>query len=391
MTAPFDVLPVVAGGLPDALGDVLTDVAYWFGGSVLVETESGAVIAHAVQPDEAPPAVARAVLSRSAARLAAALHSRRSVGVLPGGPVIRSSLAGWEGDVVTAPLTRAGQRIGWLWLLVPPGSWDVSSVGRAVVEVVRACPEVPGHDTDGPLIAALHGRARLPQALIRDAVQVRVAAVCAERPHVTTSEVRAAVTGARGRSRDWSVEVVSDGDVVQLLLLTDEPRAEDQAQLLLDRLLIEAEGVLGGRLLAGLSAAVTPDACLATATAQSCAALRWADAAHRCVPIQQVRAQVVLDLLGPVLDELPDLGSDPVACLLEQDSRRDKWLVSSLLAWCDAHGDCQAAAQQLGVHPNTLRYRLKAARRAISADLDDPAVRLEIHLRLRAMSRKDRT
>lgn len=391
MTAPLDVLPVVAGGLPDALGDVLTDVAYRFGGSVLVETESGAVIAHAVEADEVPAAVARAVLSRSAARLTGALHARRSAGVLPGGPVIRSSLAGWDGDVVTAPLTRAGQRIGWLWLLVPPGSWDVSGVGRAVVEVVRACPEASADDRDGPLVAALQGRTRLPQALVRDAVHVRVAAVRVEQPQVTTAEVRAAITGVRGRSRDWSVEAVSDGDVVQLLLLTDEPMAEDQAQLLLDRLLIEAEGALGGRLLAGLSAAVTPDACLATATAQSRAALRWADAAHRCVPIQQARAQIVLDLLAPVLDELPDLGSDPVACLLDQDNRREKWLVPSLLAWLDAHGDCPAAAQQLGLHPNTLRYRLKAARRAIAADLDDPAVRLEIHLRLRARALKDRT
>jgi DNA-binding PucR family transcriptional regulator len=55
----------------------------------------------------------------------------------------------------------------------------------------------------------------------------------------------------------------------------------------------------------------------------------------------------------------------------------------SIAAWLDAIGDVKAAATKLGVHMNTLRYRLRRAADLFSLDLGDPDERLAIWLQLR--------
>lgn len=57
---------------------------------------------------------------------------------------------------------------------------------------------------------------------------------------------------------------------------------------------------------------------------------------------------------------------------------------TTLRAWCAAHGDVSAAAAALGVHPQTVRYRLAGLRDAFGNALDEPRTRLEIELALQA-------
>lgn len=59
---------------------------------------------------------------------------------------------------------------------------------------------------------------------------------------------------------------------------------------------------------------------------------------------------------------------------------------STLRAWLDAHGDVAATADVLGVHPQTVRYRLAGLRELLGGALDDPRTRLELSLALRAGS-----
>jgi DNA-binding PucR family transcriptional regulator len=59
----------------------------------------------------------------------------------------------------------------------------------------------------------------------------------------------------------------------------------------------------------------------------------------------------------------------------------------TLRAWLDTQGDVSAAAQALGVHAQTVRYRLAQVREAFGAALDDPKGRLAIALALQAHSR----
>jgi DNA-binding transcriptional ArsR family regulator len=59
-------------------------------------------------------------------------------------------------------------------------------------------------------------------------------------------------------------------------------------------------------------------------------------------------------------------------------------LEATLRAWLDRPGQVQAVAEALGVHPQTVRYRLKQLRELFGARLEDPDARFELSLALRA-------
>ena len=58
----------------------------------------------------------------------------------------------------------------------------------------------------------------------------------------------------------------------------------------------------------------------------------------------------------------------------------------SINAWLGAVGDIAAAASELDVHPNTLRYRLRRATELFNIGLDDPDDRLSVWIQLRLAS-----
>src|ERR1700737_265278 len=66
---------------------------------------------------------------------------------------------------------------------------------------------------------------------------------------------------------------------------------------------------------------------------------------------------------------------------------RDPELVQTLRAYLDSFGDVAAAAQQLHVPPNTLRYRARRIEKLLSTSLANPEVRLLLSLGLRATER----
>ncbi len=61
-------------------------------------------------------------------------------------------------------------------------------------------------------------------------------------------------------------------------------------------------------------------------------------------------------------------------------------LVPTLRAWLDRPGQIQAIGHVLGVHPQTVRYRMRQLRERLGAALDDPDARFELSLALRAAS-----
>ncbi|WP_433036077.1 helix-turn-helix domain-containing protein [Actinomycetospora sp. CA-053990] len=66
----------------------------------------------------------------------------------------------------------------------------------------------------------------------------------------------------------------------------------------------------------------------------------------------------------------------PLAALRTHDARRGTDYVASLAAFLAAFGDVTAAARDLGVHANTLRYRLSRLPELVGLDLADPDERL---------------
>ncbi|WP_225846516.1 PucR family transcriptional regulator [Streptomyces sp. HPF1205] len=70
--------------------------------------------------------------------------------------------------------------------------------------------------------------------------------------------------------------------------------------------------------------------------------------------------------------------------LREHDATARGDLVASLAAWLSHHGQWDAAAADLGVHRHTLRYRMRRVEEILGRSLDDPDVRMELWLALKA-------
>jgi len=80
------------------------------------------------------------------------------------------------------------------------------------------------------------------------------------------------------------------------------------------------------------------------------------------------------------LPELAELRDEALAALIAYDARHAANLVGTLHAFLDANGGPKEAAAALGVHRNTVLYRLERIREVTGADLDAAETRLRLHL-----------
>lgn len=103
----------------------------------------------------------------------------------------------------------------------------------------------------------------------------------------------------------------------------------------------------------------------------------------RAAALDDVRADVLLAETAALLRANPGVRDPRVTALREHDERHRGELAVSVLAYLDALGDVRAAAAALGVHPNTVRYRVRRAREISDIDLADPKQRLFTQLQLR--------
>lgn len=99
---------------------------------------------------------------------------------------------------------------------------------------------------------------------------------------------------------------------------------------------------------------------------------------------EDVAAGSVLPLLA---DEAVRAFADGMLrALHDHDATGRGDLVASLRAWLSRHGQWDAAAADLGVHRHTLRYRMRRVEEILGRSLDDPDVRMELWLALKATS-----
>jgi hypothetical protein len=83
-------------------------------------------------------------------------------------------------------------------------------------------------------------------------------------------------------------------------------------------------------------------------------------------------------------EPLLELAEQLIAPLREESEGSRARLLATLEAVLDAGGNHGAAAHALGVHVQTIRYRLGRLRELLGPVLDDPARRFELHVALRA-------
>ncbi|MFG3437359.1 PucR family transcriptional regulator [Nonomuraea sp. NPDC047897] len=74
----------------------------------------------------------------------------------------------------------------------------------------------------------------------------------------------------------------------------------------------------------------------------------------------------------------------PVSALRGHDTAHATHYVATLRAWLEAQGDLGVAAERLGVHPNTVRNRLRRMSEITPLDLDDAGKRLAMIIMLAA-------
>lgn len=94
------------------------------------------------------------------------------------------------------------------------------------------------------------------------------------------------------------------------------------------------------------------------------------------------RAALLLRADPELVAEMAERRLAPLAGQSELSRRR---LTSTLLAWLRHDGSVPAAAAELDVHAQTVRYRLNRLRELFGAQLDDPDARFELELALRAL------
>ncbi|MGA4839287.1 PucR family transcriptional regulator [Streptomyces sp. G45] len=136
------------------------------------------------------------------------------------------------------------------------------------------------------------------------------------------------------------------------------------------------------RLLMGLSA---PAGTVAAAPAYKQAEQALSVARRRgrvLVEHEELAAGSVLPLLAD--DAVRAFADGLLRALREHDATGRGDLVASLRAWLSRHGQWDAAAADLGVHRHTLRYRMRRVEEILGRSLDDPDVRMELWLSLKA-------
>ncbi|MFC7894468.1 PucR family transcriptional regulator [Streptomyces sp. NPDC057381] len=137
-------------------------------------------------------------------------------------------------------------------------------------------------------------------------------------------------------------------------------------------------------LVVGLSAPSGPIAA-STAYKQAEQALSVARRRGRvCVEHEHLAAGSVLPLLAD--DAVRAFADGLLRALRDHDATGRGDLVASLRAWLSRHGQWDAAAADLGVHRHTLRYRMRRVEEILGRSLDDPDVRMELWLALKATS-----
>lgn len=377
-----------------AVADSLADAV---GGAITIEDQLGRVLAYSRGQRHADPARSATILNRQEAGPLRDLFEKRGVLAhldLHDEPLFveADSEHGLTGRMVVA--VRAGRELlGAVWVACPaPLSGDqltaLADGARTVALHVlrsRASADLERQvesdwvtrllDGDADA-AALVARLGLPQAPLRViAVHTRIAT----QPHAGLLLAFEAVTTGFGWSRPGRSALAAN-TIYTLLPAEDASQARQWVRGLSAALPPQAT------VLAGISAVATvTELAAARREAEECLALHEAGPPESTPPsYDESWDEIVLRRLHTAAraGRVPARG--PVAELRHHDTAHNTPYVSTLRAWLDAQGDLATAAEQLGVHENTVRYRLRKMAEVTALGLDDPRARFAAMIELAA-------
>jgi hypothetical protein len=338
-----------------SLDDVLQDVSARFGVHLLIEGTGGRVMHHQTAGAAESPVI-EAVMTKRIAPLIEAYGRPRTVGLVPGGAVVVRG-----GHVITVPMRGSS----WLWLVEAragvPALDDVAAAAARVSDALHLDLDSAG-DAGQALFDALTQAQPLPGHLLNGCAQWRLIALTAERdaPRALLAKIR------RSPASILAATIV---DQTVLVAVPDAPLST------LPPMLASLEGEFRCAVSDPLLPAQAPQA--AHRQLEACLTLPLHPGEpHR---IAHHRSSILLELLRDAVAAAAAQMPDPLDVLDSGDTDFRR----TLAVWLDAHGDSNLASQALGIHVNTLRYRLSRIRDLLPCALDQPDVRLALHLRLR--------
>lgn len=392
------------------LGDLFafaTDVAVRVGGAVTVEDPSYRVLAYSSIHGEVDEPRKQTILGRAVPdRYVTLLHKRgvfqalrSSDGVVWTDPVPELGL----GPRWAVGIRAAGEFLGSLWVAESGGPLD-EDYATTLQEAARTAAlhllyhrlELQADQTRTQDVARELIAGGAPADLLASGAGLDVQ----ESHWVMVLESQEAVPArarlARAVTTYWASlgrrgVVVEQGPRVYAVISAGPAGDPDRATVL--RIATDAARhsarATGLQVLASVGSLAPAPRDIATSRRQADSALRVLR--HRMVagPVvahADVRSQVTLLDLVDLVRERVELREGKVQALVEADGPGD--LVATLSAYLDCFGDVRAAADRLGVHPNTFRYRLRRLQERVGLDLSDPAERIVAALQLRALPRR---
>jgi hypothetical protein len=381
-------------------------VALSLGGAVTIEDPQAEVLAYSnVDGQAIDPPREEAILLR---RVPLTEHNRALYLELSRthGPVWFET-DGEQLPRLAMPVRAGAQILGFLWVVDGGGglAYDAAEVivdaaRMAAVHLVRerALDDVGRRTHRDALRRVLDGARdrRLLALLGLDGEQAVGLLAAAKVPGASETDDPAAgwlldFVALSARARYPDARAVSLGGVAYVLVGTDRERPRHLASI--GRSIIERSA---GRVDLQIGVTTAPSALEAGAARREADYLLSALSARNDLPavatIDEVRSLVVLAELADVACERPTLLAGPVRSMLDPAEDMPDWCAPTLRAYFSCFGNLSAAASELSVHPNTLRYRLGRITEVLRVDLDDPDERLVLALQLRLLeARRFRT
>ena len=103
---------------------------------------------------------------------------------------------------------------------------------------------------------------------------------------------------------------------------------------------------------------------------------------ERVTSLVQSRTPVLLGEIADLVRARAELRDPRLQALSDYDQERGAALVDTLERYLQRFGDVRAAADDLHIHPNTLRYRIGRAEEILGMSLEDPDARLLLQIQL---------
>jgi DNA-binding PucR family transcriptional regulator len=97
---------------------------------------------------------------------------------------------------------------------------------------------------------------------------------------------------------------------------------------------------------------------------------------------EEVREEIAVQSLRERVEDRHFAEGDAADLLIRRDEQQGTDLARTALAYLNLRESVRATSERMHVHPNTVRYRIEVMRNELGIDLDQPAVRLWLWLRL---------